>query len=100
MRMWELSVRDIILSLIRRPITCVKRIDSWMTPAFAARMLGSFSARLSRRSEGLLPSWSRLMGVRSTVRKPVAMAWHIWLFRFLLAWNVILLTVLMIMVMG
>jgi len=28
------------------------------------------------------------------------MAWHIWLFRFLLAWNVILLAALIVMVMA
>jgi hypothetical protein len=43
---------------------------------------------------------SRLIGGAITVRKTGAMAWHIWLFRFLLAWNVILLTLLLIMVTG
>jgi hypothetical protein len=32
--------------------------------------------------------------------RPSAMRWHIWLFRFLLAWNVLLLTALIVMVIG
>jgi hypothetical protein len=55
-----------------------------------ADMAGNVGAYLSR----------TLCGPRSIVRKARAMAWHIWLFRFLLAWNVILLAALIVMVMA
>jgi hypothetical protein len=55
-----------------------------------ADMAGNVGAYLSR----------TLCGPRSIVRKARAMAWHTWLFRFLLAWNVILLAALIVMVMA
>jgi len=47
-----------------------------------------------------VPTRRVLRGPGTTVRRAGAMVWHIWLFRFLLAWNLVLLGALIVMVMG
>lgn len=55
-------------------------------PADIASDLGPYSSRRTRASINGPEGWR--------------MAWHIWLFRFLLACNVVLLTALIVMVLG